>query len=85
MTGEISTRFNERNSELYSEFAWLNPSNYKKISDTSSFSMRCLAELAAVDELELKQELTHFAQYYSFHAEPCSNSSEDSESEQERE
>ena len=47
--------------------------------------MRCLAELAAVDELELKQELTHFAQYYSFHAEPCSNSSEDSESEQERE
>ena len=88
LAAEISTRFNERNSELYSEIAWLNPGNYKTIRDTSSFSMRCLAELAEVDELELKQELIHFAQYYSNFLHPaksCSNSSDDRDSDQERE
>jgi len=61
LTDEITTRFNERNSELYAEISYLNPSNFHNLTDTDSFSMRCLASLADVDELVLKQELVHFA------------------------
>ena len=57
LTGEITTRFNERNSEI----SYLNPINFHKLTDTDSFSMRGLASLADVEELELKQELIHFA------------------------
>ena len=63
LTGEITTRFNERNSELYAEISYLNPINFHKLTDTDSFSMCCLASLAEpdVEELELKQELIHYA------------------------
>ena len=55
LTGEIITRFNERNLELYAEISYLNPINFHKLTDTDSFS-----SLADVEELELKQELIHF-------------------------
>ena len=42
LTGEITTRFNERNWELYAEISYLNPVNFHKLTDTDSFSMRCL-------------------------------------------
>jgi len=55
LTDEITTRFNERNSELYAEISYLNPSNFHNLTDTDLFSMRCLASLADVDELVLKR------------------------------
>jgi hypothetical protein len=61
LTGEISTRFNERNSELYAEMTNLNPMKYHILADPNSFSMHHLAALSNVDESELKEELVHFA------------------------
>ena len=61
LSAEISTRFSEKNTELYSELAWLNPSSYASLNETSVFSMCHLAQMANVEEKDLKQELLHFA------------------------
>ena len=64
LTQEISSRFNEVNSALYKEIWYLNPSSYDHVVDATSFSISTLAELSDVDEIELKDELTHFARVH---------------------
>lgn len=78
LSAEISTRFNERNTELYSELAWLNPSSYAKLNDTCVFSMCHLAKMANVEEEDLKQELLHFARCHKHLGETILPSGKDS-------
>jgi hypothetical protein len=40
--------------KIYKELWCLNPNNYKHLTEASAFSLHCLAELAGVDEFELK-------------------------------
>jgi hypothetical protein len=60
---EVSARFNEKNSSLYKELWLLSPKNYVWLcdADVTSFSFKHLAKLSDVDELQLKEELKHFA------------------------
>ena len=58
---EISSRFNEKNSALYKEIQHLNPSNYDRVVESSTFTISRLAEISGVDERKLKDELVHFA------------------------
>jgi hypothetical protein len=62
LTQEISSRFNERNSELYQELHLLNPTNYRKVSQgrMSGLSLSVLAKLSDIEEVTLKEELVHF-------------------------
>ena len=60
---EVTSRFNEKNSSLYKELWLLNPKNYVWLcdADVGSFSLKHLAKLSDVNELQLKEELKHFA------------------------
>jgi len=60
---EVSSRFNEKNSSLYKELSLLSPKNYVWLcgADVTSFSLENLAKLSDVDELDLKEEVKHFA------------------------
>ena len=78
---EMSAIFNERNSAVYRELWCLNPNNDGRIiTRDSTFSLACLAALATVDELRLKEELIQFATIYQF-SQPEQNESHQLEEE----